>query len=133
LALDSKTKRPRQVESIQPGLFNHLRDKLAIGVPAEKLAPVSGGDCFSVQSTYFDIDLNRHVTSTRYIDWMVDSFTVDYLLQHYPKTLDINFLKEVMPGELITIHKLESVESCFNFEGIIDRLNIPCFRGRIQF
>jgi acyl-ACP thioesterase len=133
LALDIKTKRPRQVESIQPGLFTHLRDKLAIGAPAVKLPTVTGGDCFSVLSTYFDIDLNRHVTSTRYIDWMMDSFPIDYHLGHYPKALDINYLKEIMPGEHIQIRKAESDESIFDFDGIITSSDIPCFRGRVQF
>jgi medium-chain acyl-[acyl-carrier-protein] hydrolase len=133
LALDMRTKRPRQVESIQPELFIHLREKMAIGAPAGKLSPLAGGESLTVQSTYYDIDLNRHVTSTRYIDWMMDTFAVEYNLSHYPKALDINYLKEIMPGELITINKSESGDSCFNFESIIKSSAIPCFRGRIQF
>jgi acyl-ACP thioesterase len=133
LALDLKTKRPRKVESIQPELFNHLRGKLAIGAPAEKLPPVDGGDNITLQSTYFDIDLNRHVTSTRYIDWMMDTIQIGYQQQHFPIALDINYLKEIMPGEEIFIRKSGSEASCYNFEGTITSSHIPCFRGKIQF
>ncbi|HUX53179.1 MAG TPA: acyl-ACP thioesterase domain-containing protein [Williamwhitmania sp.] len=134
LAIDLKTKRPKRIDGLDGELFMLLKDKHALKESPEKLAAISSGDSFEVKATYFDIDLNKHVTSTRYVDWMMDSLPLDFCRTNYPTRFSINYLKETMPGEVIRfMRSKEDVQSCFHFEGLNLTSNTNAFRGKIEF
>ena len=99
----------------------------------EKLQATAEGDAFTVQSGYFDFDLNRHVTSTRYIDWMMDTFPVDFHFTNFPKKISVNFMKETMPGDSIHIIRSNKSETQFTFEGTNMMHKTVAFRGKIEF
>jgi acyl-ACP thioesterase len=133
LAIDVDTKRPKTIEGIHAALFNQLREKHGLNQTPEKLLPVKEGKTFEVKTGYFDIDLNKHVTSTRYIDWMMDTFSIEFNENNYPKKLSINFLKETMPSETIPITRSSLDNKTFNFEGFNKTSNTFAFRGCIEF
>jgi medium-chain acyl-[acyl-carrier-protein] hydrolase len=133
LAIDLETKRPKTIEGIHAALFNQLREKHALNQSPEKLFPVKEGELFEVKTGFFDIDLNKHVTSTRYIDWMMDKFSIEFHQNNYPKKLSINFLKETMPSETIQIIRSSFDEKTFNFEGFNKTSNTIAFRGCIEY
>jgi len=114
--------------------FTFLKDKHALKDPPEKLSGTPEGEIFKVKSTYFDIDLNKHVTSTRYIDWMMDTFSADFLRKNYPKLLSINYVKETMPEtdiEIIKASKNDKGE--FLLDGVNSKTEKTSFRGKIIF
>jgi medium-chain acyl-[acyl-carrier-protein] hydrolase len=131
-AIDFEKHRPHKIEGDHSEIFNALRKRYALPHLSEKLNPVMEGMATEIKSTYFDIDLNKHVTSTRYIDWMMDMIPLDFLLVHYPKLLTINYLKETSPGETIRLKTFRE-ENCFYFEGINANLGVVAFRGKICF
>jgi acyl-ACP thioesterase len=133
LAIDSETKRPKIIDGIQAEMFVHLKDKHAFHESPEKLPPTHEGDLFTVHSGYFDFDLNRHVTSTRYIDWMMDTFSADFHHKHYPKRISINFMKETLPGDSINIIRSNNNDSKYSFEGTNLLNKTVAFRGKIDF
>ncbi|WP_347157497.1 acyl-[acyl-carrier-protein] thioesterase [Pontibacter chitinilyticus] len=72
---------------------------------------------------WHDIDLNRHVTNTRYLQWALDTLPVA-VLEHHLREVDIIFRSESMLGDLVDsvagtsgeaadvhLHKLTSQES----------------------
>lgn len=132
LAIDIERRRPKVIERSTSKIFSQLKHKHAIEETPEKLMPIKNGDVFENIAKYSDIDLNQHVTATRYIDWMMDSFLVDFHKCNYPKKLTINYLKETMPGEILKINRLNS-ENVFNFEGENCSSNTKAFRGKILF
>ena len=87
LAIDLKTKRPRKIDGLHEEMFYHLKDKHGIKELPEKIDHINEGKHCEVKSTFFDIDLNKHVTATRYIDWMMDTFPLEFLLKSYPAKL----------------------------------------------
>lgn len=133
LPIDLETKRPKRKDSFDSDFFTYLMDKYAIKEPPEKLFEVKGGDPFEVRSTFFDIDLNKHVTSTRYVDWMMDTFSTDFHQNNYPKRLSINYLKETMPGEKIRFYRSMNENKEYYFEGLNLNNSKTSFRGRIDF
>jgi len=133
LAIDADTKRPKLLDEIQAEMFVQLKEKHALKELPEKLAATIEGDAFDVQSGYFDFDLNRHVTSTRYIDWMMDTFSVEFHKHHFPKKLSINFMKETLPGDSINIIRNSHNSSEYNFEGTNHNKKTVAFRGKIDF
>ncbi len=133
LAIDIQSKRPRKVEEKFSYIFDRMKEKHALEQLPEKLGPITEGETFEVKSTWYDLDVNKHVTSSRYIDWMIDTLPIDFLMSHYPTRLSINYLKETMWGENISLAGSSPDENQFLFEGI-NRDNASLkFRGRIDF
>jgi acyl-ACP thioesterase len=132
LAVDTETKKPKIIDGISAEMFVHLKDKHGINESPEKLPTCAEGDSFTVQSGYFDYDLNRHVTATRYIDWMMDTFSVDFHSNHYPKRISVNFMKETMPGDSISIIRCNN-QLQYSFEGTNLLNKTVAFRGKIDF
>ena len=133
LAIDSQTKRPRRKDSFDSDLFSRLSKKRALNESPAKLPDISDGDNFRVRSTYFDIDLNKHVTSSRYIDWMMDSFAVEFHKNNYPSLLSVNYVKETMPDTGIEIIRQSETQNDFYFTGRQPESLKTSFRGRIKF
>lgn len=72
-------------------------EKLPAAAPLEPCGTRSAG--------YSDIDLVGHVNNTRYIDWVMDSFPLDFHQQHELRWLQINYVNEVKPGETIQLQR----------------------------
>lgn len=133
LAIDIETKRPRMLKTELSELFSKLKDRHAIHVLPEKLSPVKEGEISEVKANYFDIDLNGHVTASRYIDWMMDTFSVEFHQNNYPKLLSINYLSETMINETVKLTKYTCDGRTLLFEGLNKNKNIPAFHGKIVF
>jgi medium-chain acyl-[acyl-carrier-protein] hydrolase len=133
LAVDLEIKKPKIIDGLQAELFVYLRDKHALSESPEKIPGHESGEHFDVRPVYSDFDLNRHVTSTRYIDWMLDTFDAAFHRPRYPKRISVNFMKETLPGDSIRISRSHPDESKFLFEGHNQERNTIAFRGRIDF
>lgn len=133
LAIDTTTKKPKIIDGIQAEMFVQLKHKHGLSESPVKLPGTAEGDSFEVQSGYFDFDLNNHVTSTRYVDWMMDTFTFDFHKSHYPKKLSVNFMKETLPGDLLNIIRGSQSELQYSFEGTNHAFKTVAFRGKIDF
>jgi acyl-ACP thioesterase len=133
LAIDTERKKPKNIDGIQAERFVHLKGKCAMAEAPEKLPPITEGEVFTVNSSYFDYDLNRHVTSTRYIDWMMDVLPIDFHKKHFPKRISVNFMKETLPGHSISINRSKTDDLTFCFEGTNMFHNTVAFRGKIDF
>ncbi len=133
LAIDIQSKRPRKVEEKFSYIFVRMKERHALTQLPEKLGPVTGGEPAEVKTTWFDLDVNKHVTSTRYVDWMIDTLPADYLQSHYPSRLSINYLKETMIGESLRLIKTPRDDHQFLFEGSNPLSSSVKFRGAIDF
>jgi len=133
LAIDMDSKRPRKVEDKFSYMFDQMKDKHSLDRKPERLSAVAEGGKADIKSTWFDFDLNKHVTSSRYIDWMVDNLPTDVLINRYPVSLSVNYLKETMLGEVTTLTVAMEPVGSYLFEGISRVAEKPSFRGRIEF
>jgi len=133
LTVDMESKRSKLIDLEDPSVFFSLKDRHAGIHRPEKLGPVQGEAVAERKVSYFDLDINRHVTTTRYFDWMMDTFSYEFHRSRYPKTASVNFLKEIRPEETIEILRCETAENNFAFEGINKSRNLTAFRGRITF
>jgi len=133
LPIDFETKRPKRRESFDTDIFVSLKEKYALDYLPEKLSKVAEGELFHVNSTYFDIDFNGHVTSTRYIDWMMDTFPVEFHKRNYFKMLSVNFIKEILPEGKLEILRNNNEKGEYLFEGGNSDSGKSAFRGKIIF
>jgi medium-chain acyl-[acyl-carrier-protein] hydrolase len=132
LAVNRLTKRPSTVAVEQIEKLTSLKDRHALPATPDKLAFSLQGDHSLIRPTWFDFDINRHVTSSRYIDWMIDALPMDHLRQNYPSRLSINYLKEVKPGEDLRLTRVHDGPVC-RFEGIKEINGNTAFRGTLLF
>jgi len=56
---------------------------------------------FRVQ--FSDIDVNRHVNSTKYLQWMIDSHSQEHLEEAELKAVELSFLAEALPNDEVTV------------------------------
>ncbi len=132
LAINIENKRPGNFNKDKMAVFSALKDYNALEYSPDKLGSITAEKSISVTPTYFDIDLNKHVTSTRYVDWMMDHFTIGFHQKHYPSRFSINYQKETMIGETICI-KHQADQLNHSFEGYNEKQEKVAFRGQIEF
>lgn len=133
LAVDAVARVPKVIESVADSMFTQLRERHAIKALPEKLGPVHGEEVALINVTYFDLDVNRHVTSTRYFDWMMDTFSPEFHKKNYPKKVSVNFIKEIKPGDTVQLIRQDCPDQTYAFEGINKTRDVVAFRGKISF
>ena len=133
LAVDIESKRPKNVHFSDPTAFTTLKNRQALMEFPEKLSSVSNGDPFSINPSFFDLDMNRHVTSTRYIDWMMDTFSPEFHKNHYPGSISINYMKETLIDEELDLLCHKDNEHQYSFEGKNRKSQSPAFRAKLSF
>ncbi len=76
----------------------------ALDETLEKLAhPAEMNTAAEFQARYSSLDLMEHVNNAQYVDWIFDSLPLDFLAEHQPAWLQINFNNEVKHGENVAI------------------------------
>jgi medium-chain acyl-[acyl-carrier-protein] hydrolase len=133
LAIDFKTKRPGRVEGIMREKLREMRERHAIETLPEKLLPNLDGQVSDHSVSYFDIDLNKHLTSTRYADWMMDSLPIEFHEKNYPRKFSINFLKETLPGDKLKFFRSNDKDGAYVFTGIKPETDEITVLGKIGF
>ena len=50
---------------------------------------------------YSELDMNRHVNNTKYLDWCVNALGVDVMAENCITAFDVNYDAEILPGSVI--------------------------------
>ena len=78
----------------------------AIDEPLEKIPAVEAmEEALTAQANYSAVDLMEHVNNAHYIDWICDCFTFHQHREQTPKSIQINYINEVRPGEQVRISR----------------------------
>ena len=51
---------------------------------------------------FYDLDMNGHVNNSKYLDWVFEVMGAEFLSRHIPKRVHLKYVKEVLPGGMIT-------------------------------
>ncbi|MGC3977560.1 MAG: thioesterase [Paludibacteraceae bacterium] len=100
-------------------------------MPPARIEAVNGTVENSFLTRYSDIDINRHVNTTRYLQWMSDCFSLDFHQSHQLKRFDINFMSELVYNEQVKVLKEKLSENEFKIE-IVKDSKTSC-RGKFIF
>lgn len=100
--IDVSTRRAVDLKTIE-GLSD-----AASGIPPVidkpgRLPSVESNAVTTHRVAYSDIDFNRHANSMKYVEWMLDCFSLEWHQNHFVKRFEINFLHEVLYGEQVAI------------------------------
>ena len=132
LVIDVNTKRPQRTLP-EANSFLELTSRSAIDEPAPALKFTgTPNHCERIRVKYNDIDINMHLTTYRYIDYVFDSYDLDFLSKNLPSEITVNFLKEIPFGSEIIMQRIEN-GNIHQFELINTESGIVCFRAAVKF
>jgi acyl-ACP thioesterase len=102
--IDWDTRRPQRIEAFvkdpplvpQHHCLAEAPEKISI---AQTVQPMG-----TTTVKYSDLDMLRHLNSVKYIQWVVDTFPIDYFEKYHLAHFQINYLAETQYGEEIEIY-----------------------------
>ena len=59
---------------------------------------------------FSELDINQHFNSVKYVERVLDDFGIDFLNNHEPSELEVNYLKEGQAGDLIAVTRTKLSE-----------------------
>ena len=126
--INVKTRRPMDLKLLEGIDVFATSESSGIDRPF-KLNAVESETIDSFRVKYSDIDINQHVNTVHYLDWMVNSFTLEEHKAHTIKRVDVNFMNEVVYGDFVSVYKEKEETNDYRFEIRTDE-KTAC-RGRI--
>ena len=112
--IDTDTRQPVELLSINEGKIVEYVDK-------EKpcpIAPISRvkmndeGELVRVIDTYYDdVDMNGHINSVKYIEHVLDLWTVDWYRNHPVKRIDVAYVAEAHGGDRLAFYRQQTPDS----------------------
>jgi len=81
---------------------------------------------------YNDIDINMHLTTIRYIDFMFDTYKLEFLNNNVPVEITVNFNKEVPFGTELDMNRYEN-GNMHMFELVNSADGTSYFKGEVVF
>ncbi|NLM09643.1 MAG: acyl-ACP thioesterase [Clostridiaceae bacterium] len=80
---------------------------------------------------YSDTDVNGHINNAKYIDYIMDCFSIEDHKKHTVKSIQVNYIKEVFPGDALVIFKDISKANLIYIEGVNEADQKPAFSAEL--
>jgi acyl-ACP thioesterase len=94
IIIDKNSRRPQRVEQFTSGI-PEVSNKNRFGIETLKICELKEKDqSMIVKSVYSDLDMNGHVNNSRYIGWVIDTYSKEFHQTHQLRKLYVNFLSE---------------------------------------
>jgi acyl-ACP thioesterase len=112
-AIDMKTRRPIDIPEWRPDLVKYVdEEKICPIEKMEKIPSVEGGDAaMGYTVRYSDIDINKHMNSTKYIEHAVNIFDLEVFREQFIHKFEMVFLAEGMFGDKLKLYKQKLSEN----------------------
>ncbi|QRX63455.1 hypothetical protein JS578_11420 [Dysgonomonadaceae bacterium zrk40] len=115
-----------------PGMQHFVvKESTPIGEPG-RIPNVTGEEANHFQVKYSDIDINSHANSLNYIQWFSDCFSLDFYRSHHIRRFEVNFLKEIVFGDVGVVYRQEMSPGDYHFQMETREKGVAC-RARILF
>jgi len=103
--LDKKTRELKKTDLIA-GNYPQLLTERAIDSPIRKIRP-DGKPEISYKRVIgcSDIDVNGHLNNSKYIDFIMDCFSMKDIQQYQVRSLQVNYINEALAGDTIVLYK----------------------------
>jgi acyl-ACP thioesterase len=82
---------------------------------------------------YSDIDINEHLNNAKYIDYIMDCFSLKLHKKYNISSIQIDYLHEALPGEIIQLYTdTAGLKDNFVYiEGINENTSSTIFKAQI--
>lgn len=110
-AINLKTRRPEIVDSLEEGFVSN-KEKIVFQEKLGKLPTLIRPKLLRKrQIEYTDIDLIYHVNNVKYIEMIMNSYSLKTHTRKRVQSLEINYLGEVKYGEQVLINEQQNQEN----------------------
>lgn len=81
-----------------------------------------------------DIDINCHLNNCKYLDFIMDCFSMEELKKYHAKSIQVNYINEAFPGNTIVLYKCTSPSEAnrLYIEGVNEEDNSTFFISQIE-
>jgi medium-chain acyl-[acyl-carrier-protein] hydrolase len=128
--LDMKTRRAKDLLTLE-GIHQFASGEAGLIEKPLKLDTVDGEDYDGFKVKYSDIDINGHVNTISYIEWISDCFSLDCYRKCSVKRFEFNFVNEMLYDDFVEIVGKQHRPGDFRFE-IMKEDKTAC-RARVVF
>ncbi len=115
--IDTDTRQPADILSIRDGRITEYieNDKECPIKPASRVPIGEEAEYVRTIDTYYnDVDMNGHINSVKYIEHLLDLFSLDYYRHHHLRRLDIAYVAETYQGDQLHFYREEINENEYN-------------------
>lgn len=103
LVLDGTSGRPQRLDQKTDGFpWQPGREEMETNLKKVKKLQ-SGNRIAHFRVQFSDIDVNRHVNSSKYLQWMIDSHSQEHLEEAELKAVELSFLAEALPNDEVAV------------------------------
>jgi acyl-ACP thioesterase len=112
--IDTETRQPTDLFAIDNGAINNwiVKDKEC---PIDKGGRVKMDDnaelVRTIDTYYCDVDINGHINSVKYIEHVLDLWSIDWYREHQIKRFEIAYVAEAHQGNQLSFYKEQIAEN----------------------
>ena len=133
LLIDIERRRPKLIE-IDNTIFRSNTNRHAINEYVPDLEfPGGSAEVTPYQVRYSNIDINQHLTTTGYLDFVFDTYSPDFISGNRPKTVVANFIKEIKFGMEVNMLRNNTDEKSHKFQLEPSDKKTVYFRAMLEF
>ncbi|MDF2676809.1 MAG: acyl-ACP thioesterase [Bacillota bacterium] len=132
--IDQKSRKIKKSSFINPEFPNFNKEK-AISCELGKIKP-SGNleNVYKKTVGYSDIDINEHLNNSKYVDYIMDCFSINQHKNYFVKSIEVDYVHEALAGDSIVLYwDLSKVkESIIYIQGINEETKSDIFKAQIE-
>ena len=106
--IDTETRHPEDIFAIDNGAINNWIVK-EYDCPIDKCGRVAVSDGVQlikkIDTTYSDVDINGHINSVKYIEHVLDLWSIDWYKEHKLKRFEIAYVAEAHQGDKLSFYR----------------------------
>ena len=133
--IDTTTRQPCNLMDIRDGELMNWVEKDKVN-PMSRLSRVKmseEAECVrTIDTGYNDVDINGHINSVKYIEHVLDLWSIDWYREHRLRRFDIAYVAECHQGDRLTFYREESDSNEYCIRICRDG-NVEVVRCKVKF
>jgi len=135
IIIDIKTRELKGTESIAVQYPPFFEERAMTNFRLRKIKPFEHTKiAYKKKIGYSDTDINGHINNAKYIDFATDCFPVEQHMQYFIKSMQINYIREAIPGDnLVFYTDISDLNSNMVYiGGIKEEIGAPIFSTVVE-
>ena len=124
--IDTTTRQPCNLMDIRDGELMNWVEKDKVN-PMSRLSRVKmseEAECVrTIDTGYNDVDINGHINSVKYIEHVLDLWSIDWYREHRLRRFDIAYVAECHQGDRLTFYRAYEFVEMVTWKWCAVRLN----------
>ncbi len=109
--MDTKTRQVADISRLE-WIRDMIPDKECPVAKPSRQRPLTAFESVPYRFTYCDLDFNRHVNSSRYIELLLNQWDLEFHDRHRLKRFEIAYLREAVYGEEVEVRLRREGDTC---------------------